>query len=70
MGKKKKKSIELSDQKIKFNIEKRFFKVIRYYPTAMNVDVMEFTEDGKKVGMINLAFAHIPKDVKKQVKPN
>ena len=70
MGKKQKKSIELTDKKIKFNIEKRFFKVIRYYPTAMNLDVMEFDENGEKVGLINLAFAHIPKDVKKQVKPN
>ena len=69
MGKKKKKSIELSDQKIKFNIEKRFFKAIRYYPTAMNLDAMEFDEDGEKVGVINLAFAHIPKEVKKLVKP-
>lgn len=69
MGKKKKKSIELSEKKIKFNIEKRFFKVIRYYPTAMTVDVMEFKENGDKVGVMNLAFAHIPKDIKKLVKP-
>jgi hypothetical protein len=69
MGKKKKKSIELSDKKIKFNIEKRFFKVIRYYPTAMTVDVMESDEDGVKVGLKNLAFAHLPKDIKKLVKP-
>lgn len=69
MGKKKKKSVELSDKKIKFNIEKRFFKVIRYYPTAMTLDVMEFNENGEKVGVIELAFAHLPKDIKKLVKP-
>lgn len=67
---KKKKSIELSDKKIKFNIEKRFFKAIRYYPTAMTLDVMEFDENNSKVGAINLAFAHIPKEVKKMIKPN
>lgn len=67
---KKKKSIELSDKKIKFNIEKRFFKAIRYYPTAMTLDVMEFDNKGEKVGMQNLAFAHVPKDVKKLIKPN
>ena len=70
MGKKQKKSVELSDKKISFHIEKRFFKAIRYYPTAMNLDAMEFDEDGKKVGVINLAFAHIPKDIKKMIKPN
>lgn len=69
MAKKKKKSVELSEKKIKFNIEKRFFKVIRYYPTAMTVDVMEFDDKGLKVGAINLAFAHIPKEIKKLIKP-
>ncbi|MFT5659795.1 MAG: hypothetical protein ACI9TV_000422 [Sulfurimonas sp.] len=70
MGKKQKKSVELSDKKISFNIEKRFFKAIRYYPTSMNLDAMEFDEDGKKVGVVSLAFAHIPKEVKKMIKPN
>ena len=70
MAKKKKKSIELSDKKIKFKIEKRIFKVIRYYPTAMTLDVMEIDESGEKVGQQNLAFAHLPKETKKLVKPN
>lgn len=70
MGKKKKKSIELSDKKITFNVEKRFYKAIRYYPTGMNLDVMEFTEGGEKIGVRNIPFAHIPKDIKKLVKPN
>lgn len=67
---KKKKSIELSDKKIKFTVDKRLYKAIRYYPTAMSLDVMEFDEAGEKIGQRNLAFAHIPKDVKKMVKPN
>ncbi len=67
---KKKKSIELSDKKIKFIVDKRSFKAIRYYPTAMTLDVMEFNENGDKIGLANLAFAHIPKEVKKLVKPN
>ena len=46
---KKKKSIELSDKKITFNIEKRYFKAIRYYPTSMHLDVMEFDENKNKV---------------------
>ncbi len=69
MGKKKKKSVELSDKKIKFMVDKRSYKAIRYYPTAMSLDVMEFNENGDKIGTRNIPFAHIPKDIKKIVKP-
>ena len=70
MAKKKKKSIELSDKKISFMVEKRSYKAIRYYPTAMSLDVMEFDEDNKKMGMQNIPFAHVPKEIKKIIKPN
>ncbi len=70
MGKKKKKSIELSDKKISFIKEKISYKVIRYFPTAMTLDVMVTDENGEKLGMQNLAFAHIPKEIKKLIKPN
>ena len=66
---KKKKSIELSSKKITFSIEKREFKVIRYYPTQMSLDAMEYA-NGEKIGLINLPFAHIPKEIKKLIKPN
>ena len=67
---KKKKSVELSDKKIKFNVEKIFYKAIRYYPTAMSLDVMAFDENGEKLGMKNIPFAHVPKEIKKIIKPN
>ncbi len=70
MAKKKKKSIELSDKKITFNVEKISYKAIRYYPTAMSLDVMVVNEDGVKQGMQNIPFAHIPKEIKKIIKPN
>lgn len=70
MAKKKKKSVELSDQKITFVMNKMSYKAIRYYPTAMSLDVMVTDEKGEKLGMQNLAFAHIPKEIKKIVKPN
>ena len=70
MAKKKKKSVELSDKKITFMVEKLSYKAIRYYPTAMSLDVMEFDNDGKKLGMKNIPFAHVPKDIKKIIKPN
>ncbi len=67
---KKKKSIELSDKKITFSIERMSYKAIRYYPTAMSLDVMVHDEDGIKKGMQNIPFAHIPKEIKKLIKPN
>ena len=69
MAKKKKKSVELSDKKITFMVEKRSYKAIRYYPTAMSLDVMEYSDNGDKIGMRNIPFAHIPKEIKKIVKP-
>jgi len=70
VGKNKKKSVELSDKKISFTRERVSYKVIRYYPTAMSLDVMVTEEDGTKLGMQNIPFAHIPKEIKKLVKPN
>jgi hypothetical protein len=70
VGKKQKKSVELSDQKINFMIQKISYKAIRYYPTAMSLDVMVTDEDGTKLGMQNIPFAHIPKEIKKIIKPN
>jgi len=67
--KEKKKTIELSDKKITFDIEKVSYKVIRFYPTKMTLDVMVF-ENGEKLGMQNLPFAHLPKEMKKIIKAN
>ena len=35
-----------------------------------SVDVMEFGEDAKKIGVSNITFAHVPKEIKKMIKPN
>lgn len=66
---KEKKSIELSDKKISFNLERVLYNVIRFYPTKMTVDVMVF-EDGIKEGVKTIPFAHLPKEIKKIIKPN
>lgn len=67
--KENKKTIELSDKKITFDIEKTSYKVIRFYPTKMTLDVMVF-ENNEKQGMQNIPFAHIPKNIKKLIKAN
>jgi len=67
---KKKKSVELSNQNIEFSLLETHYKVIRYYPDKMTLDVMKFDKDKTKLGMQNLPFAHLPKNIKKLIKPN
>ena len=67
---KKKKSVELSSKNINFDIEKISYKVIRFYPSAMTIDVIVLDENNQKIGMQNIPFAHIPKEIKKIIKPN
>ena len=66
---KNKKSIELMNCKISFTLERNLYNVIRFFPTKMTVDVMIF-EDGVKEGMKTIPFAHLPKEIKKIIKPN
>ncbi len=67
---KKKKSLELSDKKISFEIKRVVYRVIRFYPSTMSVDAMVIDENGERKGMQNIPFAHIPKEIKKIIKPN
>lgn len=64
-----KKTIELSDKKITFEIEKKSYKVIRFYPTRMTLDVVAF-ENGEKQGMQTMGFAQLPKETKRLIKAN
>ena len=66
---KKKKSVELSDKKISFDIEQTTYKVIRFYPSQMTIDVMVY-ENGEKQGVRNIPFAHATKEAKKIIKAN
>jgi len=66
---KKKKSVELSDKNITCKVNEKEYKLIRFYPSAMSVDVKEIGEDAQK-GQSNIPFAHLPKEIKKLVKSN
>jgi hypothetical protein len=66
---KDKKSIDLCENKISFTLERSLYKVIRFFPAKMTVDVMVF-EDGVKIGIKTLPFAHLPREIKKIIKPN
>ncbi len=66
---KKKKSIELTAQDMSFTEKDTLYKLMRFYPDKMTLDTMIY-EDGKKQGMRNIPFAHLPKELKKKIKPN
>ena len=66
---KAKKTVELKDKNITFEIEKISYKVIRFYPTRMTLDVIVY-ENGERQGMQNIPFAHLPKNAKKIIKAN
>lgn len=64
---KHKKSIEFEN--ISFVQERNSYTVLRFFPLKMSVDVMAY-EDGIKAGVKNIPFAHLPKEIKKIIKPN
>lgn len=66
---KEKKSIDLTTLNISFNVQNNSYKAVRFYPAKMTVDVMVF-ENGIKEGIKTLPFAHLPKEIKKTIKPN
>jgi hypothetical protein len=66
---KKKKSIELTAQEISFTEKDTLYKLMRFYPDKMTLDTMVY-EAGEKQGMRNIPFAHLPKELKKKIKPN
>ena len=70
MAKNKKKVINLSEQNITFVEKERHFKIISFNPNTMDLDV-SITEEGEsKKKLMKFPFAHLPKELKKLIKPN
>lgn len=68
MAKKRKAVVEIKD--VSYNTEDgALVKVIKFNPEKMSVDINIHVE-GKKVESKTIAFAHLPKSVKKIVKGN
>jgi len=65
---KKKKTVELSNKNITYQIDKQNYKVIRFMPSTMCVDVLVTNDGVLKEGLQNIPFAHLPKSIKKIVK--
>ncbi|MEN4052663.1 MULTISPECIES: hypothetical protein [Sulfurimonas] len=66
---KKKKNLELRDKNLEFTENSITYKLIRFKPDNMTLDVFRY-ENGKKLDEYNIPFAHIPKAIKKLIKPN
>ncbi len=69
MAKKKKPTIELSDKKITFTRDNVTYKLIRFYQKDMTLDVMVYDGEEKR-GQQKIAFAQLPKEIKKELHPN
>ncbi len=65
---KKKKSIEYSDEQILFAMDSRQYKLIRFHPSNMSVDV-KVINDATQKGMLTIGFAELPRDIKQKLKP-
>lgn len=66
---KKKKAVELTQQNLEFTQNSTTYKLIRFKPENMTLDVIRH-ENGEKLGLFEIPFAHLPKALKKIIKPN
>ena len=64
---KKKKSIEYSKENIIFMMDQKQEKLMRYMPEVQAVE-LKCMEPGSK-GIHEVAFAHLPKEIKQLLKP-
>ncbi len=65
---KKKKTINLSEQNITFLEKEELYMLLNFNQNSMNVEVSIVGNDGKK-RVQKMAFAHLPKHIKKVVRP-
>ena len=66
---KKKKTVELTQKNLEFIENGITYRLIRFKPQNMTLDVIRY-ENGTKLGEFNIPFAHLPKAIKRVIKPN
>jgi hypothetical protein len=64
---KKKKTIDLLDKNIIFQTKEQSVKVLSLNLNSMDVEVIVMEDEKKKVK--KMPFAHLPKEIKKLVRP-
>jgi len=65
---KKQENQDLRQKNIRFQIQNEEYQAIRFYPSKMTLDILSLNTKGE--GIKNIPFAHIPKEIKKIIKPN
>lgn len=65
---KKKKISDLRTQNITYTQDNSNYKVLRFNPSHMTVHVIKYEDNEKRE--IEMPFAHLPKEIKKVIKPN
>ena len=65
---KKKKIIDLKSKNLSFCENGIEYRLLRFKAENMTLDVIRY-EDGQKLDEFNIPFAHIPKALKKIIKP-
>ena len=66
---KKKKNIDLRNKNLEFTENGISYKLLLFKAENMTVDVLRY-ENSTKLDEYNIPFAHIPKAIKKLIKPN
>ena len=66
MGKKKA-TLDFSNQDISFKLKEQQIKVLSLNQNSMHVEVVIIEDEKKKVS--KMAFAHLPKEIKKLLRP-
>jgi hypothetical protein len=66
---KKKKAVDLRSKNLEFTQNSITYKLLRFKAEDMTLDVIRY-EEGKKIDEYNIPFAHLPKSMKKIIKPN
>lgn len=64
----KKENIDLRAKNIHFTLQNEEYKALRFYHSKMTVDIISLSHESE--GIKNIPFAHLPKDIKKKIKPN
>ena len=64
---KKKPTLDFSNENIVFKLKEQKIKVLSLNQDSMNVEVIIVENEKKKVS--KMAFAHLPKEIKKLLRP-
>ena len=65
---KKKENIDLRAKNITFLVQNAEYQAVRFYQSKMTLDIISLSD--ARQGIRNIPFAHIPKEIKKIIKPN